>query len=143
MKANCDPAKVLIFENMMKNIEMAVDMGSSCHTTVHQMNRLIENTWFLLFEKDIEKKRKNIRFSNCGYGPLNQFKSTGLTNDTSSKRMKGNPKEVDRALGSNVSFLADIHNVANTVGSEGTNGTNSINEESDTEGSETSDWIIE
>jgi hypothetical protein len=134
IEASCDPAKVFIVENMMKNIQSAVDLGMLDDAMVIQLDRLIEIIWLIFFKNDTEKKRTNI---HLGYGPLKQSKFTSRTNEPSSKRMKGNCKEniVSRFYASAKS------STENSTGSIGT--ANSIDDDSGSEKSKTSDWIFE
>ena len=123
---------------MIKNI----DMGISCDSTLNQLDRLIETTSFLFFDKDMKKKRHKNHSDRLAYDPLNQCKLTRHTNNLSSKRMKGNPEGHDNVSRSDVSCPSEISAGANVVDGESF-GTTGSSDDSCSEQSENLDWIIE
>ena len=130
IKASCDPAKVFIFENSMKNVEIAFDRVNLSDTTLKQFDRFIELTWTLFFEKDMAKKRKEIDSSNLDHRCFNKYYQTDhVTTDKSSKRMKGNPKEAETNPPASVRGI-------NTKSS-------SDDEHADPDETEASDWNVD
>ena len=51
IKASCDPAKVFVFESLMKGIETTIDEGISSKKTLMKFDQLVELSWKLLFKK--------------------------------------------------------------------------------------------
>lgn len=141
IKVSSDPAKVFVFEKVMKNIEMALDIRGLCSTTLKQLERLIETSWIIFFQLDVAKKRKKDHCSSLGYCCLNKCNFTRHTNDPSSKRMKRNPEKGGCASHSDVIGIDTGSENASAVSGEGI--TSSNVECSDSEESETSDWIVE
>ncbi len=135
IKTSCDPAKSLVFEGLLKDIELALDKGISCDTTVKQLDRLLEMSWILLFDKDMMKKRKN----DAQNRPSNVNVPFHIITDQSSKRVKGNPKEQSCDLYPDDKCTGATN--APAVGKGSTS--NSSDDNSDSNRSDTTGWNIE
>ena len=135
IKTSCDPAKSHVFEGLMKDIEMALDKGISCDTTVKQLDRLLEMSWILLFDKDMAKKRKNYAQNRPG----NVNVPFHIITDQSLKRVKGNPKEES----SDVYPDDKCTKAANTPAAGKESTSNSSDDSSDSNRSDSTGWNIE